>query len=443
MTAIERPDVVVLGGGPAGLTAAAALAARGFATLVLERERETGGIPRHAHHQGFGLRDLRRSFSGPRYAARLRTAALSAGAELRTGAMVTSLEPAPAPLAGTAAAPAAAPLAGAAAAPAAAPPALAVTSPAGRTLVAPRALILATGTRERPRSARFVAGARPQGVMTTGTLQQAVYIEGEQVGSRAVVVGAEHVSYSALLTLAHGGAKTVAMVTDQPGTDSYLPFALGARVRFGSPLRTLTRVRRILGEGRVEAVELEHVRSGKLETVACDTVVFTGDWIPDMELAATAGIALDPGTRGPRVDEALRTSHAGVFAAGNVLHGAETADVAALDGRHVAASVAAWLAAPAAAAPWPAAPVPIEVAEPLHWVAPNAVVIPGAQPPRGRFLLRSHARRGRTTLRVSQDGRELWSGAVARLGPARCATLPAAWTAAVDPAGGPIRIAIA
>lgn len=110
------------------------------------------------------------------------------------------------------------------------------------------------------------------------------------------------------------------------------------------PLRTGVRVRRILGVDRVVGVELERVDDGRIETVACERVLLTGDWIPDHELAVSGGIALDPATRGPRIDQALRTARPGVFAAGNALHPAETADVAALDGRHVAGPVAAWLA---------------------------------------------------------------------------------------------------
>ncbi len=132
-------------------------------------------------------------------------------------------------------------------------------------------------------------------------------------------------------------------------------------------------------------MELTELDGGRTRTLACDTVVFSADWIPDHELAVAAGLELDPITRGPAVDAALRSSRAGVFAAGNVLHGAEQADVAALSGRHVAAGVARFLSD----GEWPAARVPLVCAPPLGWVAPNAVSAGAGAPARGGFALRA------------------------------------------------------
>jgi thioredoxin reductase len=406
--------VVVVGAGPAGLAAAIELRRRGVTgVLVLERAAEPGGIPRHAAHQGFGVRDLRRVLSGPAYARRYAELARAAGAELRTEATVTGW---------------------------AADGALEVTSPAGREAIAPAAVVLATGCRERPRAARLVPGTRPAGVMTTGTLQQLVHLRGARAGTRAVVVGAEHVSFSAIETLAHGGARTVAMVTEAPRHQSFAAFRAGAAIRYRVPLHTRTAVTRIEGRGRVDAVELTDLDSGRAWRVACDTVVFTADWIPEHELAALAGIALDPGTRGPVVDAALRTDRPGVFAAGNVLHGAEAADVAALGGRHAGAAAAAHVREDA---PWPGARVPVRCAPPLHWIAPNAIAPGAGPPPRGRFALRAHAFLRAAEVVVRQDGRSLWSGRVPALRPGRSAALPAGWTSAVDPAGGPVEVAVA
>ncbi|MGX6450244.1 FAD-dependent oxidoreductase, partial [Patulibacter sp. S7RM1-6] len=182
----------------------------------------------------------------------------------------------------------------------------------------PRAVVLATGVRERPRSARRLAGVRaPGGILTTGTLQQQVYLEHQRLPGRTVIVGAEHVSYSALATLRHAGSRPVAMVTELERHETWEPVALGGRLAFGVPLRTGVRVRRILGVDRVVGVELERVGDGRIETIACERVLLTGDWIPDHELAVAGAIALDGATRGPRVDQALRTSAPGVFAAGN------------------------------------------------------------------------------------------------------------------------------
>jgi len=403
----EQVDVAVVGGGPSGLAAATALCKADVGkVVVLEREAEPGGIPRHAKHQGFGLRDLRRALSGPRYAARWAEIATGAGADLRTETQATGWTDAGA---------------------------LELTSPRGRSLLEARAVVLATGCRERPRAARLVPGARPQGVLTTGALQQLVYLAREFPGRRAVVVGAEHVSFSALLTLSHGGARTVAMVTEHPRHQTLAAFRAGAAFHFRAPLFTRTMLTGIRGSQRVEEVELTHLDTGQVRRVACDLVVFTADWVPDHELAVLAGAVLDPGTRGPTVDAALRTTRPGLFAAGNLLHGAETADVAALSGRSVAESVIRYFEGE----PWPTSRVPIECEAPLHWIAPNAIVALGP-PSHPRFRLRAREILGSRQVEVSQDGRTLWRGRVKRLMPGRSARLPGGWTAAVDSDGGPV-----
>ena len=300
--------------------------------------------------------------------------------------------------------------------------------------------MLATGCRERPRPARLVPGSRPEGVITTGTLQQLVYLKGLKPGTRALVVGAEHVSFSALLTLAHGGARAVGMVTELPRHQSLALFRAGAALRFRTPLWTRTALSAIHGRARVEEVELTDLDSGALRRVACDTVVFTADWIPDHELAVMAGLAMDAGTRGPVVDAALRTSRPGVFAAGNLLHGAETADVAALGGRHAGAAAAAFVSNGGG---WPDARIPIECEPPLRWIAPNAVVPGAGAPPRGRFALRSSEFLSRPRIEIAQGGRTLWTGRVARLVPGRSASLPHAWTEAVDPGAEAVRVRVA
>jgi thioredoxin reductase len=316
--------------------------------------------------------------------------------------------------------------------------ALEVTSPDGRYALAPTAVVLATGCRERPRAARLVPGSRPAGVITTGMLQQLVELFGERVDGRALVVGAEHVSFSALLTLERAGAEVVGMVTEWPRHQSLAVVRAAARLRYGTPVWTRTAVSAIHGYPRVEEVELQDLDSGGRRSVACETVVFTADWIPDNELAAMAGMGLDPGTRGPRVDTGLRTTRPGVFAAGNVVQGAEPADVAALSGRHAAASVACWLSQPHV---WPAPAIPITCRPPLGWISPNAVGPARDAPPRRRFALRSTVLLRRPEIEVRQDGRRLWHGRVPRLGPGRSASLPPAWVAAVDPTGNAVEVA--
>jgi thioredoxin reductase len=407
--------VTIVGGGPAGLAAAIELRARGVGeVVVIEREAEVGGIPRHARHQGFGVRDLRRPLSGPAYARRYAGLARVAGVDVLTETMATGW----------------------------ADGALELTSPGGRSTLSPSAIVLATGCRERPRSARLVPGSRPGGVMTTGMLQQLVYLQRRPAGQRALIVGAEHVSFSAITTLAHGGARALALTTELAHHQSLAAFRLGARVRYGVPVWTRTRVSEIRGRERVEEVELTDLESGGRREVACDTVVFSADWVPDHELAVLGGVELDALTRGPAVDPGLHSSRAGVFAAGNLLHGAEQADVAALSGRHVAASVSRYLAT----GEWPAQRVRVHCQPPLGWIAPNALSHgggPAAAPARGHFALRAREYLRAPRVEVVQDGRELWSGRLARLMPGRSARLSASWTDRVDPAGGPVTARLA
>jgi hypothetical protein len=139
------------------------------------------------------------------------------------------------------------------------------------------------------------------------------------------------------------------------------------------------------------------------------------------------------------VDSSLRTSRPGVFAAGNVLHGAEQADVAALSGRHAAAAVVSYLGS----GDWPARRVPIVCEPPLGWIAPNVVAADaGGAPCRGRFALRAAEHLRAPRIEVSQDGGALWSGRLPRVMPGRSARLTPEWMPAVDPAGGPVRVSV-
>jgi thioredoxin reductase len=400
--------VIVIGGGPAGLACALELRRRGIDVTVLEREQRAGGIPRHCEHPGFGLRDLRRLQSGPRYAQHYLELVREAGAEVLEETIVTGWSR---------------------------DGALEVTSPSGRETLEADAIVLATGCRERPRPARLVPGSRPDGVLTTGLLQQLVR-RGLPVGRHALVVGAEHVSFSAVLTLRHARTGVVGMTTELERHQSFSLVRAGAAFRYRVPLWTRTAVAAIHGGRRVEEVELTDLDRGVTRRVACDTVVFTGDWIPDHELAASLGLDLDPGTRGPRVDTGLRTTRPGVFAAGNLLHGAEPADVAALSGRRAAASVASWLSD----GNWPKQLVPAAIRAPLQWISPNAVSDQRDAPPREHFLLRSSAFLTHPRLEIRQGERALWSGRLRRLVPGRSASLPAGWITEVDAAGSRLTV---
>jgi thioredoxin reductase len=415
MTGIDKvltPDVAVVGGGPAGLTAARDLALSGLSVIVLEREPEAGGIPRHSDHSGYGVRDRRRVMSGPQYAARLVADAHDAGVAVITEAQATSW---------------------------AGDRSLDVTSPLGRVRVDAGAVVLATGARERPRSARMIPGDRPAGVLTTGQLQKLVHLHHRPVGTSAVIVGAELVSWSAVLTLREAGCRTALMTTTFEKSEAYSLFRTPGRLALQVPVATRTKVIRIIGRDQVEAVEITHLDTGARRTFPCDVVVFTGDWIPDGELSRAAGLAIDRGTRGPLVDGSLRTSRPGVFAVGNLVHPVETADVCALDGKHVVPAVQRWLAGETIVDE----ALPIVAQAPFTWVSPGLWRASASTPTRERLVLWSEEFRRSPRIIVKQNeeiiGRckSRWS-----MAPGRAFRVPAKVLDHVQAGDGPITIAL-
>jgi len=229
-------------------------------------------------------------------------------------------------------------------------------------------------------------------------------------------------------------------VSGYPRSEAYAAFQVPGRFLMDGPVFTRSRVVGIEGKDRVRRAIVENIETGKRTTVECDTVVFTGDWIPDHEIARTGGLAMDAATRGPVVDAGLRTSSPGVFAVGNLLHPVDTADGAALDGRHVAAAVTGWLRnhgeTPKA--------VRIRTNGPFKWVAPQLVSPEGGVAARGDLLFWVDEYRRLPKLRAVQDGRTLatkrtpWPAA-----PGRVYRAPWSLVTNADPAGGDVTVSFA
>jgi thioredoxin reductase len=421
------PDVAIIGGGPSGLSAAAVLARRGLSTLVLEREPQAGGIPRHSDHPGYGLRDRRRLLSGPRYAQVLREDALAVGANVMVDAMVTAVS---------------------------AERELSLTCPGGLVRVRPRSLILATGARERARAARLVPGDRPPGVITTGQLQQMVHLQGRRLGGRAVVVGAELVSWSAVLTLRHAGVETVLMCTEGERAEAGPWVSAAGRLGLRVSVSRRTAVARVIGDAAgLRGVEVTNLETGRSRRVDCEWVVFTGDWVGEGELARSAGAHWDRATGGPLVDGGLRTSLPGVFAIGNLVHPVDTADVAALDGRHVADRVVDFVAfhvesalthgnSQGLARPSDGPRVRVVPGDGLSWVSPGVLNFADPQPARGRILAWPQ-RFVSLPVAIAQQGERQVRARLARAArPGRVLRLPATLLTGFDPAGGPITLTL-
>ena len=387
---MKRHDVLILGAGPAGLSCAARLTELGIRDIVLiEREGDAGGVPRHCGHTAFGLREFHRLMSGPAYAGRLAQMVAQTGVRRRT--TVTAIAPGGE---------------------------VDIVDPeSGPSRIAGRAVLLAFGTRETPRSTRLVSGDRPWGVTTTGALQQFVYLQHRRPFERAVVIGSELVAFSALLTLRHAGIGCAAMIESGPRITARKPADWFARLLLGVPVLTRTTLVAIHGGAKVEAVEIE--RAGKRRRIACDGVVFSGEFRPETAILATSHLALDPATGGPMIDQYWRASDPAYFVAGNLLRPVETAGVAFAEGRAAADSIAASLVGKL---PAPQRMIALSAAPPLKYVYPQRLALPlaGISP----LLMKAriqHPARGR--LRLTANGREVWGRAMHAL-PERRLSIP-------------------
>jgi glycerol-3-phosphate dehydrogenase len=419
-------DVLIVGAGPAGLSAAIELKKLGIKNVVIaERESEAGGTPRMCGHIGFGLRDLNRVMTGPNYARKYRELAERAGINVHTNTTITGWDIPPTPN----------------------PSSLRrervtlnFTSPAGLGTIEAKSVLLATGVRERPRSARLVPGDRPQGIFTTGSLQRFVYEHQLPVGKRAVIIGAERVSLSAVLTLMHAGVRVLNMITELPRHQLYLPVFLPAKILFAdilarTPILTDKRVTNILGRQQLEGVEITDLNSGESQAIECDTLVFTGNWIPENELARRVNLTGDQPGLGPQVDSRFRTSLQGIFAAGNLLRGVETADWAALEGRSAAHTIARFLEN----AEWSGSRLEIQVEPPLDWIYPS-LLSSDALP--HQFCIRSHEFRNSVGLKVVQGQRVLYSQKFRRLLANTSIEIAGKWAQGADFAGEPLKIEV-
>ncbi|NJM29758.1 MAG: FAD-dependent oxidoreductase [Rhizobiales bacterium] len=309
---MERHDVIVIGGGPAGLSAARRLRELGVKdVLVLEREAEAGGIPRHCGHSGFGWQSHRRNWTGPRFAAELRKSV--SGIDVRSGTSVLELKK---------------------------DGVISARNHAGHLDLRARAVLIATGARETPRAQRFVGGTRPRGVMNAGALQQHVYLKHHKPFERPVIVGSEWVSFSVLLTCRHMGIRPVAMIEQNARIAVPRPGAWVSKLWYRVPVMTNAKLVAVEGVRQVEAVEVE--RHGKRERIACDGVVFTGGFRPENALYMTG--TFDSEELSPKVDQGFRCTDPAYFAAGNVLGPLKTSGVCWLQGRAAAEAIARSLA---------------------------------------------------------------------------------------------------
>lgn len=292
-------DVVVIGGGPAGLAAALKAREKAEKVAVLERNDELGGILNQCIHSGFGLHVFKEELTGPEYAQRYVDMVKETDISCYLNTMVINVTEDKHVIA---------------------------MSEDGMLVFEAASIVLAMGCRERTRGQIRIPGTRPAGVFTAGLAQRYVNLENFKPGSRVVILGSGDIGLIMARRLTLEGIKVVGVYELMPYANGLYRNIKNCLDDFGIPLHLSTTVTKIVGSKRVQAVEVSAVDEnlkpipGTEEIIPCDTVLLSIGLIPENELSKKAGIELNPVTNGPKVDNALETSVKGIFACGNVLH---------------------------------------------------------------------------------------------------------------------------
>ena len=294
-------DLIVVGGGPAGLAAACAAWEAGLRRiLVVERDKELGGILNQCIHNGFGLHYFREELTGPEYAGRFIHMLRDTGVEVRLDTMVLEVG--------------------------ADRRVHMVGKTTGYRVEQAKSVLLAMGCRERTRGAISIPGSRPAGVLTAGAAQRYVNMEGWLPGERVVILGSGDIGLIMARRMTLEGAKVLACVEVMPYSGGLNRNIVQCLHDYDIPLYLSHTVTDIRGKDRVEQVVVSAVDArrrpvpGTEMVFDCDTLLLSVGLIPENELTRQAGIAIDPRTSGAVVYENMETSLPGVFACGNVAH---------------------------------------------------------------------------------------------------------------------------
>ncbi|SCY67156.1 NAD(P)/FAD-dependent oxidoreductase [Alkaliphilus peptidifermentans] len=294
-------DIVVIGGGPAGLAAAIEAKNNGVnRILVIERDRELGGILQQCIHNGFGLHIFKEELTGPEYAERFIEELLEMGIEYKLDTMVLDVSSDKV--------------------------IYAMNTTEGILNIQAKAIVLAMGCRERTRGAINIPGTRPAGIFTAGTAQRFVNMEGYMVGKKVVILGSGDIGLIMARRMTLEGAEVKAVVELMPYSGGLTRNIVQCLDDYNIPLFLSHTITNIKGKSRIEEVTVAKVDEnrrpipGTEKVFDCDTLLLSVGLIPENELSQNAGVQIHPLTGGPIVNESMETSIGGIFACGNVLH---------------------------------------------------------------------------------------------------------------------------
>ena len=298
---MKKYDIVIIGGGPAGLAAAVSARENGIQDiLILERDRELGGILNQCIHNGFGLHTFKEELTGPEYAGRFIEQVKDLNIEYKLNTMVMDISSDKI--------------------------VTAMNREEGLFEIQAGAVILAMGCRERSRGALNIPGYRPAGIYSAGTAQRLVNMEGYMPGREVVILGSGDIGLIMARRMTLEGAKVKVVAELMPYSGGLKRNIVQCLDDYDIPLKLSHTVVDIKGKERVEGITLAEVDSkgkpipGTEEEYTCDTLLLSCGLIPENEISRGMGVDMNPVTSGPKVNESLETNIEGVFACGNVLH---------------------------------------------------------------------------------------------------------------------------